>query len=664
MADDAGTSMIVNRFDYMLSQLDAAAPFAKVSYRGRVLDTARRLLSREGGVAYLDERAGQLDRAGLFTGTDWSNPASLLPGLVGNTLRYGEASTVALECLSLLRFLAIAEGRHHDPNLPAEEARHFLTQVLALNLERVLGSTSEAAREQLGPLAVAVDGLFRLLLERIGTDDILGTLVAEIWRILEQRPLQVMHVKNMIVQIAVTVGRNGAAAGEARLGADRLVSALFGPTHWTDDDPGIDVYLGRLERAEHHGLTREASGFARAMHDTGLVSDYHAAYLRWLCEHKHTSLVPQALGLSSTGVDALRCYEQLIISLIEEAVHIGTAQSVLGLALMLERGILYSPPVAPSLWRLMTMPIPAACQATLASAYGTALPARALVMAGALEILGQPLGVGQGNNPTCQSARALSMWALNDPDYLLYLLTQVVRTGRILMHFEGQPLDSALLAPGLTSQTPLDTDPVSLLLVPHLDRVYAEMGRRCVDRGEDPHRWINPELHGWWVGRSFHIAVDIGTGSLKDYDSFIRRFYAAYHPIFNGNQPLIHPQPAGIAVTDTQAKFVGWHAISIIRAALDQSGDMRVYFFNPNNDGGQDWGNGVVVSTSGNGEQFGESSLPFEEFASRLYIFHDDEQPSGDPALVPAETVRTIENLAVESWATDRVPLSAAANAG
>ncbi|GGO53750.1 hypothetical protein GCM10012287_41140 [Streptomyces daqingensis] len=47
---------------------------------------------------------------------------------------------------------------------------------------------------------------------------------------------------------------------------------------------------------------------------------------------------------------------------------------------------------------------------------------------------------------------------------------------------------------------------------------------------------------------------------------------------------------------------------------------MRVYVFNPNNDSGQDWGDGVVVSTAGNGERFGEASLPFDQFASRLHV--------------------------------------------
>jgi hypothetical protein len=202
---------------------------------------------------------------------------------------------------------------------------------------------------------------------------------------------------------------------------------------------------------------------------------------------------------------------------------------------------------------------------------------------------------------------------------------------------------------------PLDADPVSMLLVPHLDRIYAAMGRLCADRGEDPHRWINPEFHGWWVGREFVIAVDVATGALHHYEHFVRHFYAAYHPLYNGNQPIIHPQPAGLAVTDSSGDFVGWHAITLMRVALDQESAMRIYFYNPNNDGGQHWGHGVLVSTHGHGERYGESSLPFPELASRLYIFHDDPVDDSVNPPVPAEELHAVVAMAQASWAKDRL---------
>jgi hypothetical protein len=81
---------------------------------------------------------------------------------------------------------------------------------------------------------------------------------------------------------------------------------------------------------------------------------------------------------------------------------------------------------------------------------------------------------------------------------------------------------------------------------------------------------------------------------------------------------------------------------------------MRVYFFNPNNDGGQNWGNGVQVSTHGHGERNGESSLPFVDFASRLYIFHADPLQRVGVARVPEAELDAAMVMARDSWAAGR----------
>jgi hypothetical protein len=464
----------------------------------------------------------------------------------------------------------------------------------------------------------------------------------------------VQHVKAMVTQISLALSRGDVQLGEARIGADRLISALFGPTQGCLDDPGLPAYRQRLQAMDPATLQQEASGFSRAMHDVGLVSDYHAYFLRWLLEQGREGLVPETLGLSSTGRDCLQCYCALVHRLIDVAIHTETAQAVYGLAMLLERGVLHLPAIAPGLWRQIDLPLSEVARRSLASVFGDSRDPAIYLLAGVIAVLGQPLGVGQGNNPTCQSARAISMWSHSDPDFLLQLVAQAARFDGILMHFEGQPIHSATLAPGLVRNLPIDNDPVSTLLVPHLDRVYHEMGHRCAARGEDPHCWINPEFHGWWVGRQFAIAVDVSSGQLKDYDRFLRHFYASYHPFYNGNQPVIHPQPAGLAMTDSAARFVGWHAIALLRVALDQGGTMRVYFFNPNNDSGQHWGQEVVVSTQGHGERFGESSLPFHQLASRLYIFHDE--PLSVPALdaVPQPEIDAARALALGSWAGHR----------
>jgi len=641
--------------DNAAARLERTRDFAKASAVPAVLESCRRLLLQPDGVERLYERVADLDRAGVFLGTDWENPQSLLARLVGNTLDEADRHTVMIECLSLLRALAVATDAYTRPGFSAEQAHHFLTQVLAHNLNKVFAfGASEVERLAQPDMKEAVHRVLQYLVSHIGYEDILGSLTDEIWRILGQRPIQVSHVKAMITQISLALSQGDYSLGDARLGADRLISGLFGPTKGCLDDPGLALYRERLGAMDYNALVQEARGFARAMHDIGLVSDYHADFMRWLLESEWVELVPEALGLSTTGLDSLQCYNKLVYKLIEEAVYPETAQAVYGLAMLLERGILFAPPIAPGLWQQMVLELSDVATSAMSKAFGSALPARVFLLAGTISVLGQPFGLGQGNNPTCQSVRAISLWSYNAPDYLLYLISQVGHFDSLVMHFEGAPINSSELLPSLIQPASIDSDPVSNLLVPHLDRIYHQMGVLCASRGEDPHRWINPEFHGWWVGRGFNIAVDITTGALKDYDQFLRSFFASYHPLCNGNQPVIHPQPAGIAVTDSAARFVGWHAISILRVALDQAGEMRVYFYNPNNDSGQNWGDGIIVSTQDNGERYGESSLPFNQLVSRLYIFHDDPLTAHAVWSVADSELEEVKEMALSSWAADR----------
>lgn len=645
----------VKRLDDAIRLSTDSLSVTRIAKLPRLLDSARQVLMIEGGCEVIEARAAAIEAAGVFEGTDWANPQILMPSLTTGSLRSPQMEVVVIEALSELRLLAVANGHYQPHSISSEQAHHYLTQVLAINLEMLFSTPNEAEREQQGKLAMVSRHVIRHLAEGIGYEHVIDQLIDEIWRILRQRPIQLADVRRMITQIAVCRANPDLELGGSGQGADRLISSLFGPTQACREDPGIAVYLERLEAMDNVALQGEATGCARAMHDTGLVSPYHAALVRYLLDD-NSVLLPEALGLSGTGRDCLYCYQNLVHALIRDALYPETCQGLYGLALLLERGILYQTAVAPALWRQLKLPLSDVAADRLQLVFGPTPSPRAWLVQGVLSMLGQPLGVGQGNNPTCQSARALSMWAYNDPDYLLQMVAWAARDDEIVMHFEGQPVSSRDSGAGVAATIALDLDPVSLIVVPHLDRIYAEMGRLCIGREGDPHRWVNPEFHGWWSGRGFRINVDVATGHLEDLDGFLRHFYVSYHPYYNGSQPLIHPQPAGVAVTDSAARFIGWHAITVLRVGLDQQDVMRVYFFNPNNDSGQNWGDGIVVSTSGNGERFGEASLPFEEFASRLYIFHFDPLEKGNPEKVPQEDLDRITEKVHQSWGADRVP--------
>jgi hypothetical protein len=636
-------------FDEALEQLALARQTASIAPNTEVLEAALHVMEAPGGLDALYARVPAMEAKGVFSNSDWDQPAILRPALAVRTLRQGAPNYTVIEALSELRLLAVAMGDYRHPGISAEQARHFLTQVTALNLDLLSGQMSEADRERPQGLGQIVNSLYQYLLNRLGYESILDSLVDEVRRLLAQRPIQTDSIKQMVSQIAKclfdpeieTDGMDKAA---------RLVSALFGPAKGCRDDPGFTVYGERLAAMDAEALTDEAQGFASAMQGTGMVSPYHPMLLRHLRGHRD-DLIPFALGLSITGNDVFQSYRQIVLELIDQVVHPETCQAVYGLALFLERGSLFTPPVASGLWRQLEMKLCPAASDQLSAIFGDAHPPRVYLLAGVLSLLGQPLGIGQGNNPTCQSVIGLSMWSSNDADFLLQLVAWAARDDDVMMRFEGQQITSQYLEAGLAKVPPTDVDPVSLILIPHLDRVYGEMGRLCGVRDDDLHRWINPEMYGWWVGHGFLSVISRETGKIHEYEDFIRHFYACYHPYYNGNIPVIHPQPAGIAVTDSGGRLVGRHAITLIRVTLDRDGQMRVYFFNPNNDSGQNWGQGINCSTQSHGERHGEASLPFAEFASRLCVFHYDPRELGDMSVVPETDVTCATELGRTSWA-------------
>ncbi len=602
----------------------------------------------------LYEYASRFEGAGVFQGTDWARPADLRPEFVAQALQRG-GSLLALECLSELRFLAICNGDHEHPDVTADDAHRFLESVIASNLDSIFpghSGASRAAAAETPQFGEGVRRFFEFLIEGIGSNGILKRVVEESERVLRQRPLMISHVKGKVATAARTLMTENRA--EIEVGARTLVDAMEGPTELSRSADDVESYATALRSLDEAALVREAEAFGDAMWATGLVAPQHAVLLRHLSETR-PDLIGSALQVEWTGLGALALHESLVRELIDTAVHPETAQCIYGLANLLVTGHLFFPPIGPSLQRLARLHIAPSTSEILTEslrwdAPSHRLSARSILLAGTLSVMGQPLGIAQGDHPTCQSARAISLWAQVDGGYLLELLAQAARDESITMRFEGTPIRSGELPAGMAAELHTQLDPVSLVLVPHLDRIYAEMSRRVAGRGDDGHRWINPELHGWWVRGGFALALDLTTMSVTHFDDFVRLFFAAYHPRYGGEPALIYPQPIGIASTDQHGVFLGWHAISIQRVAPGSDGCMRAYFYNPNNDGDQDWGQGLITSTGDHDELAGESSLPFHQFASRVYLFHYNVREHGDPAAVPDEEVARVRELAETSW--------------
>ena len=637
------------KLDSALAALSEAKSFAKSTYQTDVFQIAETMMQSLEGFRTLYARAHTFDECGVFEGGPWVDPGKLLPSLVAGSLKAGGVYPI-VESLSELRMLAIAKGTQVSDTVSAEEALDFLNEVMALNLEYIFPRETEENRLAAGPQRDACIYLFQLLCDELGMQSLCADVVSEIEQISAQRPVSTGMVCSMIDMAADIPTDDTDAEVEERLAL--YTRALKHPSAISSRSSDVAVYRQALKGASREALEQEAAQFADSMRKTGLVSPYHAVLLRHL-RSQQSDLIPLAMQLNELGTAEFAQNEEFVLRLIRVAILPTTAQSIYGLAKTLEFGILSRNEIRGGLLRMIDLDLQADVKKNLQSLRKSrdGVTANSRLLAGMISVLGQPLGVGQGNNPTCQAARAISLWAQYAQGYLLNTVISAARDGFVEMNFEGETLRSDQLTGGFLPRLDRDSDPVSVVLVPHMDRLYDAMMKRVALRPEDGHKWVNPALYGRWVSSGFcSVFTDRAQTTVADYDDFLRRFYATHHPAYNEDHPLVYPNPVGILVTNSHGDCLGAHAVSIQRIEEDPHGELRAYFYNPNNEGRQDWGLGVKPSIRGNGELEGESSLPFHQFAARLYAFHYNPYEEGDAYAVPDETITQIQDAAQQSW--------------
>ncbi|MYL30127.1 hypothetical protein GLW03_09880 [Halobacillus halophilus] len=645
------TGALAERFIYALEQLDQAPSFVKPKYQTDVYQEANRLIDADDGFENLYQHAARFEEAGVFQDGPWEAAEKLQPPLVAGSLK-AKGLPMIIEVLSELRMLAIAEGKASNPGVTRTMAEEFLNEVMVLNLNLLFPDASESARMEKHENDEKAEKLFTFLSTHLSSTALIQTLIDEIKRLTAQRPIMIKRVVSMIKMAKEMVNQDTEKNDMSEL--VQFISAIEGPSPLSDQYKDVHAYRSQLKTIPRAELISESTALAKSMRDTGLVAPHHATLLRFLSK-QNPGLLSYALSLNSKGSANLEENRELVIQLIRSSIFPGTRQSVYGLAMMLERGILSHSPVAPGLRRLIELDIRPDVRNALYSTTNTGegVTANSILVAGAIQVLGQPLGVGQGFNPTCQAARGISLWAQHAPGFLLEIIPRAARDGDLDFTFEGAQIHSKDLKGGLAPDLDKELDPVSLVLVPHLDKIYSEMMTRVALRGEDGHRWVNPAFYGNWVQKGFSSVFDPITGYVLDYNGFLKLFYATHHPDYNDDYELIYPNPVGIFITNVHGKLLGLHAVSITRIAKDPHGIYRIYFYNPNNDGSQNWGQNIEPSVNGNGEQEGESSLPFEEFTSRLYAFHYNPYEQGDAYAVENTIVQSIRTLAQESWGRD-----------
>ncbi|RUA34227.1 MAG: hypothetical protein DSY77_06240, partial [Bacteroidetes bacterium] len=531
-------------------------------------------------------------------------------------------------------------------------AESFIQEVIVANLEFVFNDPVEETRLTMSEHELhKVHNLFNFLSQHIHLDDVKETLAEELTLICEQRPVVTEKQRKIIALVKEKIELDPNKEGDQKLLS--FQRCIYRPTDNTEGK-NVTEYQAVLENLNNTELYLEAEEMGESMLKYGLVSQYHAVLLKYLIENEHYQIVPVALGLAPVGETRWNELTEYLSDLILKTVHIYNAQCIYGLAKMLENGTIAREAVRSGLSNLSGIKIhPQVEERILKSTKNPhqAVSARQYLIGALFRILGQPLGVGQGNNPTCQSARGISMWSQHAPAKLINMVQTAAVTNDITFRFEGQEIKASVTGQGLVQNLDYNLDAVSVTLVPMLDRIYNEMMIRGSGRAEDPHKWVNPALYGQWIQIGFASAYDYFSNAIVDFDGFVRVFYAMCHPDYNGGHRLIYPNPVGIFITSSKGEMLGFHAVSLLRVDKDPSGEYRAYFLNPNNEGRQDWGQNIKPSVYGNGEYHGESSLPLYQFAARTYAFHfNDLEAENMVDNVPASEVEKVKTLAKDSW--------------
>lgn len=635
---------VKEKFRETLENFKEATPLLAVNHKKKLLSSLDLLTDSKEGIRFLYNHIDELIEAGIFTDTMWDDPARLVPSLVGGTLKAGDQNTI-VEIVSELRILAIAEGTIKHKKFSSGKARTFLKEALVNNLDLIFPSGSEEIRTLDEDTRRKVGVLFDFLTDYMSIDEIKGRLAKEIELICSQRPV----VTDRVLEIISTV-KNKVELSSKNEEDRRLIyyaKAVYEPSEKAGE-LSPEEYKKYLEQAKRKEIIKECEELSETMHDTGLAVEYHAILLRYV--GNEGALIKLALGLDNVGKVELDKHKDFVRELIRAVIHPDTARSCFGLAKLLERSLLSHQPVKSGLQRIMGMELHSDVAANIRkSRKNSTLAPKHILTAECLGILGQPLGVGQGWNPTCQSARGISLWSSHAPGKLLRMIESAAKTNSLSMRFEGNVIKSDEQVLGLVKELDYNLDAVSVVLVPHLDKIYNEMMRRASNRADDPHKWVNPAMYGHWIPTGFISAYDYLSNSIKEYEKFVRTFYITHHPEYNGGNDLAYPNPVGIFLTSSTGKLIGFHAVSILRVRRVK-GQVRVFILNPNNEGRQRWQDNMCPTVAGNGERAGESSLPFYQFASRLYAFHFNPSDLDDLTNIDEEEIKKVKELAKSSW--------------
>jgi len=642
---------VYQNFEQTFIEFKTATELTKNIKAAAIASQVDQLSHSRKGLEFLYDKCLDLEEAGIFKDSVWNKPEKQVPTLVKGTLLSGHPNS-SFEILSELRILAYALGKQGTSGITASEAKAFLEEAVVHNLEFAYDELNEESRLKITPQErKKIVNHFKFLLEKAELDGVKEKLAEEIKMVCEQRPVVTKNIRSLIQTIYHKMDLDDNTAVNESL--QYYVNAVYFPSPLVEHYPNYENYKRALKTAERDTLEKEAESMGKYLQETGLTNPYQAMFISFLVENE-PELVNVLLHLNSKGVSEWERYRDFVKELVLKTFSEYNYLGIYGLKRMLEKSLFSRRAVRAGLTNLKLVSINQEVEKRILRSVQeptSEVSAKQYLMGAVIAILGQPNGVGQGNNPSCQSARGISMWAQHTPAKLIAMITTVTSTNNLIMQFEQDELESMKLGKGLVDKLDHNLDAVSVVIVPHLDKIYNEMMNRAANRGEDPHRWTNPAFYGQFVPIGFASPYSYLTNTIHNFRGFVKKFYALFHPLYNGGQEMVYPNPVGIFITSSKGDMLGFHAVSLLRIAQNSEGEYRAYFLNPNNEGRQNWGQGIEPTVYSNGEHHGESSLPVHQFVARAYAFHynnlDVEHKGRE---VPEGEIDKVEKLAKEGW--------------
>ncbi|MCR9205087.1 MAG: hypothetical protein NXH75_10945, partial [Halobacteriovoraceae bacterium] len=306
------TRTLNDRVIAVVKELADAPPLGKDLVKEKLLQFVRELAKQENGLSSLYQMTPKIVEAGFFTGGGWEREDKLLPELVRGSFVAGGLYPY-IEIISELRILCIANNRISSQYLSQDEAKTFLTEMMALNLDILFDTVTEENRVYAQQFKIA-RGLLSYLTDSLDIEDLFDEYSSEVLELAFQRPIITDHITALIESGRELVEKSESLKErQSYRDLELFFKSVFGPTpHALEVEHPLD-YRKLVKTLDPSELEKEALNFGVLLKETGIGNIYGVILLRNLVK-KAPELVPMCLGLNDSGKAHFNEHKELILN--------------------------------------------------------------------------------------------------------------------------------------------------------------------------------------------------------------------------------------------------------------------------------------------------------------------------------------------------------------